>query len=41
MGDGRAVAYTGAIRKETIEAATLDEAFDSLRDALDRSKVRG
>jgi hypothetical protein len=36
MGDGHAVAYTGAIRKETIEADSPDEAFDRLRDALDR-----
>jgi len=35
MGDGHAVAYTGAIRKETIEADSLDEAFQRLRAALD------
>jgi hypothetical protein len=34
MGDGYAIAYTGAIRKETIEANSLDEGFDRLRDAL-------
>ena len=34
MGDGRAIAYTGAIRKETIEANTLDEAFGRLQEAL-------
>jgi hypothetical protein len=34
MGNGHAVAYTGAIRKETIEADTLDEAFDRLQEAL-------
>ena len=34
MGDGHAIAYSGAIRKETIEADTLDDAFDRLRDAL-------
>jgi hypothetical protein len=34
MGDGHAVAYTGAIRKETIQADGLDEAFDRLRAAL-------
>jgi hypothetical protein len=34
MGDGAAVAYTGAIRKETIEADSLDEAFERLRDVL-------
>jgi hypothetical protein len=36
MGDGHAIAYTGAIRKETIEADTLDEVFDRLRAALER-----
>jgi hypothetical protein len=36
MGDGHAIAYTGAIRKETIEAHTLDEVFDRLRAALER-----
>ncbi len=34
MGDGHAIAYTGAIRKETIEANTLDEAFGHLQEAL-------
>ena len=34
MGDGTAIAYTGAIRKETIEAGSLDEAFERLRVAL-------
>jgi hypothetical protein len=34
MGDGSPVAYTGAIRKETIHAATLDEAFGRLGEAL-------
>jgi hypothetical protein len=34
MGDGHAIAYTGAIRKETIEAETLDDAFQRLTDAL-------
>jgi hypothetical protein len=34
MGDGQAVAYTGAIRKETIEADSLDQAFERLQDAL-------
>lgn len=34
MGDGHAIAYSGAIRKQTIEADTLDDAFDRLRDAL-------
>jgi hypothetical protein len=34
MGDGQAVAYTGAIRKETIEADSLDQAFERLRAAL-------
>jgi hypothetical protein len=35
MGDGAAVAYAGAIRKETIEADTLDDAFERLRAILD------
>ena len=34
MGDGQAIAYTGAIRKETIEADSLEGAFDELGDAL-------
>jgi hypothetical protein len=34
MGDGHAIAYTGAIRKQQIEADTLDHAFELLRDAL-------
>ncbi len=34
MGDGRAIAYTGVIRKQTIEADTLDEAFGRLRRVL-------
>jgi hypothetical protein len=34
MGDGAAVAYTGAIRKETIEADSLDDAFERLREVL-------
>ena len=34
MGDGPAIAYTGAIRKETIEADSLDDAFERLREAL-------
>jgi hypothetical protein len=34
MGDGHAIAYTGAIRKETIDAATLDEAFERLGQSL-------
>jgi hypothetical protein len=35
MGDGSAIAYAGAIRKETIEADSLDEAFERLRATLD------
>jgi hypothetical protein len=35
MGDGGAVIYTGAIRKETIEEDSLDGAFERLRDSLD------
>jgi hypothetical protein len=34
MGDGNAIAYTGAIRKEQIEADSLDEAFERLRTTL-------
>jgi hypothetical protein len=36
MGDGTAIAYTGAVRKEQIEADSLDDAFERLRDALAR-----
>jgi hypothetical protein len=35
MGDGHAVAYTGAIRKETIEADSMEQAFERLQGALD------
>ena len=35
MGDGHAIAYTGAIRKEPIEVDSLDEAFERLRVALE------
>ena len=31
MGDGQAVAYTGAIRKEPIEADSFDQVFEQLR----------
>ena len=34
MGDGHAIAYTGAIRKEPIAADSLDQAFDRLGRAL-------
>ena len=34
MGDGAAVAYTGTIRKETIEADSLGQAFERLRAIL-------
>jgi hypothetical protein len=34
MGDGHAIAYTGAIRKETIEAESLDDALERLGEAL-------
>ena len=40
MGDGHAIAYTGAIRKETIEADTLDDALERLRDALEIGSPR-
>ena len=36
MGDGSAVAYTGTVRKERVEADSLDDAFARLRDDLDR-----
>jgi hypothetical protein len=36
MGDGKAIAYTGAIRKEQIDADSLDDAFEGLRNALAR-----
>lgn len=36
MGDGKAIAYTGAIRKERLEADSLDDAFERLADALGR-----
>jgi hypothetical protein len=36
MGDGKAIAYTGAVRKEKIDADSLDDAFERLRDALAR-----
>src|SRR5436190_9750813 len=35
MGDGGAIAYTGAIRKERIDAGSLDDALGHLRTALD------
>jgi hypothetical protein len=34
MGDGSVIAYTGAIRKEPIEADSLDQAFEHLTGAL-------
>jgi hypothetical protein len=34
MGDGNAIVYTGAIRKETIGADSLDDALDRLRESL-------
>jgi len=34
MGDGAAIAYTGAIRKRKLEADSLEEAFERLRVAL-------
>ncbi len=34
MGDGTAIAYTGAIRKETIDADSLGQAFERLRAIL-------
>jgi hypothetical protein len=34
MGDGSAIAYTGALRKERIDADSLDDAFERLASAL-------
>jgi hypothetical protein len=34
MGNGHAIAYTGAIRKEPIEADSLDDALSRLSGAL-------
>ena len=34
MGNGQAIAYTGAIRKEPIEADSLDDALSRLSGAL-------
>jgi hypothetical protein len=36
MGDGSAIAYTGSVRKEQIDADSLDDAFETLREALVR-----
>ncbi len=36
MGDGAAIAYTGAIRKERIDADSLEDAFAKLALALER-----
>jgi hypothetical protein len=35
MGDGSVIAYSGAIRKEPIEADSLDEAFALLKGSLE------
>ena len=34
MGDGTVLAYRGGINREVLEADTLDEAFERLREAL-------
>jgi hypothetical protein len=34
MGDGTVIAYTGAVRKETIDASTLEDALARLREGL-------
>ena len=34
MSDGHAIAYTGEINREAIEADSLDEAFERLQAAL-------
>jgi hypothetical protein len=36
MGDGSAIAYTGSVRKEKLDADSLDDAFERLRDTLSR-----
>jgi len=36
MGDNELVAYTGAIRKQPLDAPTLDAAIEGLRAALTR-----
>ncbi|MGZ5311053.1 MAG: hypothetical protein ACXWFN_08765 [Solirubrobacterales bacterium] len=36
MGDGALVAYVGSIRKQPLDAPTLDAAIESLREALTR-----
>ena len=34
MGDGHAIAYTGSVRKQQLDAHSLDDAFERLADAL-------
>jgi hypothetical protein len=34
MGDGSVIAYSGAVRKERIEADSLDQAFERLTETL-------
>ena len=34
MGDGAVIAYRGGINREALDADTLDEAFEELREAL-------
>jgi hypothetical protein len=34
MGDGAVIAYRGGISREPLEADTLDEAFELVREAL-------
>jgi hypothetical protein len=36
MGDGSAIAYTGAIRKHPIEVDSLEHAFERLGEAMSR-----
>jgi hypothetical protein len=40
MGDGALVAYVGAIRKQPLDAPTLDAAIESVRGALTRCADR-
>ena len=34
MGDGAVIAYTGGLNREALDADTLDEAFERLRESL-------
>ena len=34
MGDGAVIAYTGGLKREALDADTLDQAFERLRQSL-------